>query len=341
MENKETSLQKYKNRTIVQSFIISEARYSSNIFEKRLISNLMALLQDYTEGIELRGKVQPNPSLFDDKGLYIELPIAELMTDEDTENKNYTPYKKALKSLRNRTIDVEAYDKRGEKYWAPVGLIEKPKLYERGLVSFEIAGELVDAFLDFSKGFSRYFLNISLNLKSSYSMRLYEIVSGNNPLTFKLDTLKKMFGVVDKYADNSNFIKRCIESAKKELDANANYSFTYQCIKKGRKIDKIRLIPFPYPERETEEYRRKEASRRAHLSWFYETEVRQFLSGVCHFDDKGMRGENMKTFQRFVFNHPQDALNRMKAFWKQAQEKGDNPKKYFVKCIQNDNEQFN
>ena len=43
-----------------------------------------------------------------------------------------------------------------------------------------------------------------------------------------------MFSIENKYQDTNNFIKRVVDSAKKELDEKSPYTFHYEKIKTGK-----------------------------------------------------------------------------------------------------------
>ena len=309
------------NRQIIQSFLITTARYEFDIHEKRILSNLIGIMQDKLQGRKLRGRIEKD--LFDD--YHVEISLSELIPDFDRSNSRH--YKNALISLRNRMFEYE-----DEDVWRPIGIIERPQIRKKGgIISFDIAKQLVDVFLDFSKGYSKYTLGVSLELKSIYSMRFYELLSNNKiSLTYRIDRLKEILNVADKYPDNSNFINRCIKPAKKELDGVANWSFDYTPIKRGKKYELIKFTPIHHPEREDASIQEAEAKRRVHLSWFVERDVRHFLLNVCHFTDKEIKGgKNLATIQLFQKKYGSESVNKMNEIWNRAIQKND-PKRYFM-----------
>lgn len=68
----------------------------------------------------------------------------------------------------------------------------KPQFdYKRGWVRFEIQPEIYNAVLNFSKGFRKYELKTAMEFTSQYSMRFYELMSGQQtPLTYTIEDLK-------------------------------------------------------------------------------------------------------------------------------------------------------
>ena len=222
-------MNKKENREVIQSYIITAAKYDFSVDEKRVLSHLVEMMQPLIEGKELVGKVEQ-----DLWGTYhFELPT-EYFFEEGV---NRQRIKQAIKSLNDKSFEYE-----DEDGWGICRLIEMPFLDKRGKVEFYLGKKLVDVFLNFNKGYSKYQLDISLSFKSVYSMRLYELISNQTrKLTFRISRLKEMWDITDKaYERNYNFIQRIIEVAKKELDEKSNWSFTYQPIKKGRSFELIR-----------------------------------------------------------------------------------------------------
>lgn len=314
------------DREVIQSFVITTARYDFSLAEKRILTNLIGLLQDKLEGKRLRGKIEPD--LF---GNYqFQVSIMDIMPEFDRHTRQY---KDALLSLRNRVFEFEDDDR-----WKPIGIIEKPEILKRkGLVSFEIAREFVEIFLDFKKGYSKYTLGISLGLKSVYAIRLYELLSNQKiSLTYSIDKLKEIFQVEDKYKENTNFINRCIKPAKDELDKSANWSFEYSLIKDGKKYKYIKFKPIHIVERESEEVQRQEAHRRASLMWQLERNTSAFLKGTCHFTDRELKGKlTIERLKIFCKKYGNFTLKKMNEIWERAKE-NNNPKSYFMGAIKDE-----
>lgn len=97
--------------------------------------------------------------------------------------------------------------------------------------------------------FTSYFLTNVANMKSSYAIRLYELAimwlnaSGKNKTYFikDVDELKKHFDLEDKYNHFYHFKARVLEKAKKEINKHSDIHFSYELIKLGRSVKKIRF----------------------------------------------------------------------------------------------------
>ena len=106
-------------------------------------------------------------------------------------------------------------------------------------------------------------LDILTKFKSFYSQRLYEllrlwsrtdIVINKN---FKIDQLRFILGVENKYPEYKNFKQRVLNQAIKEINSIGNMKVDIEEVKNGRKVDEIKFIILDY-ERKT--YFRKNES---------------------------------------------------------------------------------
>lgn len=244
------------SRQVVQSYIATTAMYDFNVYEKRVLYNLVKLAQSEIEGIRLADnlyRIEHGLGEF----LKIELPISDFLTDED--DKNHSRIKAALKALHQKTFTY-----RDDEVWECMSIISNPKIrLHSSRVSFIVNNKVWDVLLDFSRGFSRYDLEVAFSLESAYSMRFYEMLAGQEePITYTIEALRKEFCLEDKYAMTKDFIRRVVESAKHELDMKSPVSFTYTPIKEGRKIVKLLFFPVKHPANERSDMFFKQTIRR-------------------------------------------------------------------------------
>ena len=320
-------MNKKENREVIQSYIITAAKYDFSVDEKRVLSHLVEMMQPLIEGKELVGKVEQ-----DLWGTYHFILPTEYFFEEGA---NRQRIKQAIKSLNEKSFEYE-----DEDGWGICRLIEMPFLDKRGKVEFYLGKKLVDVFLNFNKGFSKYQLDISLSFKSVYSMRLYELISNQTrKLTFRISRLKEMWDITDKaYERNYNFIQRIIEVAKKELDEKSNWSFTYQPIKKGRSFELIEFTPIHFPERETAEVTRAEAMRQVNLSFFVSKEVKNYLIQTCAFSPREIKN-NADTIKTYCDKFGNEARERITELWGRARG-ARNPKGYLIGTLKSEIENY-
>lgn len=113
-----------------------------------------------------------------------------------------------------------------------------------GSVTVRFDPDLKPFFLLLNQKFTRYKLGNILHLRSNYSIRLYELLKSYEGLTertFTVEELRAKLGVQDKYPVWINFRQRVIDHAQNEIAKKTDISFTYDTIRKGRSIHKIKF----------------------------------------------------------------------------------------------------
>ncbi|OIK14231.1 replication protein RepB [Bacillus sp. MUM 116] len=113
-----------------------------------------------------------------------------------------------------------------------------------GSVTVRFDPDLKPFFLFLSEKFTRYKLGNIIHLRSSYSIRLYELLKSYEGLTertFTLVELRIKLGIPDKYPKWINFRQRVLDHAKDELEEKTDITFTYETIKKGRSVEKVKF----------------------------------------------------------------------------------------------------
>ena len=284
LENQRTS------RQVVQSYIFTTAVYDFNVYEKRIIYNLVRLAQSQIEGVKLSESLYRIDHAYKDY-LVVELPISDFLIDED--DKNHSRIKAALRSLHRKTFTYQF-----DGTWECFSVIANPKVRLRSSkVSFIVDTRVWDVLLNFSRGFSRYDLEIAFNLESSYSMRFYEMLAGQKePIAYSIDSLRKEFGLEGKYKLNKDFIRRVIESAKSELDMKSPVTFTYRPLKDGRKITRILFYPVRQESKQPHDTLLKEVIRKYGSGPHLSSDERRLLTEIG-FSETGIRN-NLELFMQ-------------------------------------------
>lgn len=257
--------QEITSKDVVQSYLITTARYKFSVMEKRIMYRIIESGQDLIEGRKLQGHITVQPTLLNDRE--ITMSYADVL---DKSN-NISTVRKALLDLTKKLV-VWGDAKVGGAYT----LIERPKWNgTKGTFSFRVAAPIWDAMmLQFHKGFRKYQLATAMNFSSVYSMRIYELVSGQKyPITYTVDALKKMLGVEGKYPRLYDLKKWVLNVAQTELDESADYSFKYQI--KGTKNATITFAPYPISRGDRAE--RERLKRQLSLNNLVPKEVSDYL----------------------------------------------------------------
>lgn len=90
--------------------------------------------------------------------------------------------------------------------------------------------------------FTKYLLSNTINFKSVYSVRLYELMaqwkSAKNTPIFQLEQFRQQLGILDndEYSRMYDFKKRVLDVAVNEINEHSNLKINYEQHKKGRVI---------------------------------------------------------------------------------------------------------
>lgn len=256
-----------QNKDLIESYKLTTVRDRIGIYGQRLILRLVefATAEGATHGLDFKNGrdlrlVEISEDLFHKR---ITMPLDYITGDSDNRSKPRTSIKALMQEI------IEAEDADGDWFAFPFLTFAQVK---NGMLTVEVRNELWQVFLDFRKGFRRYELQAALQLKSTYSLRLYKLVSEQRDLKegyldFQLDELKKMLGVADKYRLAKDFGKWVLDPAKDELDRVAPWSFTYSWLT-SRKVASgraaivgVRFFPKFQPEHRDPDLMAKQASR--------------------------------------------------------------------------------
>ncbi|CEP41620.1 putative replication initiator protein [[Clostridium] sordellii] len=98
-------------------------------------------------------------------------------------------------------------------------------------------------------------LEILTKFKSFYAQRLYELLRlwsrTDTPIikSFKIEQLRFVLGVENKYPAYKNFKQRVLNQAVKEINQVGNMKVDIEEVKSGRRVDEIKFIIFDYEKK--------------------------------------------------------------------------------------------
>lgn len=260
---------KITNKDVIQSYIVTTARYDFTVYEKRILYRLVEFLQPSLEGEKLKGKIAIKQDLF---GHHVTMAISCFLKDE--EDHHHDRVKEAFRALENKKFEYE-----DDKTWEIIRIVQAPVFNKNeSHVKFWLQPKIYDALLNFSKGYRKLELETAMSFESVYAMRFYELLSGQkSPLTYTIDHLKLMFQLQDKYPLTADFIRRVVEPAKKELDKKSPYSFKYKANKEGKKIHTLTFYPIYQVENRDPVLEKKQLQKKVSLSWDLDRMVVNYL----------------------------------------------------------------
>lgn len=281
---------KLNSLELIQSYVFTAAKYDFSIYEKRIMYCILRVLQAEIEGKKLNEKYSIQTDLWARKDITI--PIADCLGETDN---NYARIKQAARDLESKRFEYE-----DDKTWQIIRIINMPKVEKfSSTIKFTLQPEIVNSFLNFSKGYRKYVFEIAMNFESIYTMRFYELFSNKlEPITYSIDKLKEMFQITDKYKLTANFKAKVLEVAKKELDAKSPYSFAYKMIKTGRKETHVLFTPYKIPKNQPADIEKKELNKQVSPYWTISPELVDLL--IKHFGYEKQTIKNHKKILELV-----------------------------------------
>lgn len=115
--------------------------------------------------------------------------------------------------------------------------------YENGFLEYSFDTRLKEYLLNLNSNFTSYYLTNVLNLKSAYSIRIFELLfqlKDKGYRTIFLNDLRECLGIPDSYSNKD--IRRLIQNVQKDLQLHTTIQFEFKIVKKGRAFHKVEFI---------------------------------------------------------------------------------------------------
>lgn len=155
---------------------------------------------------------------------------------------NYEPLKSAIEDMERVWI-VKHYDW-DKKTWYSTPVIYNASIEEgSGILRFTCAQWVIDYICNFRKyGYREYDYNIAMKLRNPYAAKLYLLTcSQNKGLKYSIESFKAWLGADNRYKRASDFARRCLEPARKELEEKGvnGFSYTFVHEREGKATSKV------------------------------------------------------------------------------------------------------
>lgn len=160
-----------------------------------------------------------------------------------TDQSKYKEVPKITKDLMKKVLEIQEGNDILQLSWLASARYKK----HEGEVVLKFAPDLKPYLLQIKEFYTSYKLSNILDLKSKYSIRLYEILKSNQYKKQKffeisLMELKKMLGAdTSAYNLYANFKNRILNPSNEELKEKTDIYFEYDEIKEGRKVVKLKF----------------------------------------------------------------------------------------------------
>ena len=210
-----------KKKDVVLSNDLVEAKYRLSALEQKVIHLLLAQID-----------------LSDDDLKYYSLNVSDFL--KIFNNNNYVrDIKRVLDELLVTKIEIQSSNAVLKTTW-----FASAQYFEGGKIEIEFSRKLKPYLIGLKKSFTKYNLNYIIEFKSGYSIRMYQLLKQYQKIgvrEIELLVLKKYLQIEKQYERYSHFKEKVINVAYDEINKNADISFTFEEIKKGRKVDRIRF----------------------------------------------------------------------------------------------------
>lgn len=222
---KNTSLAVRHSMVVKANELIQKSRFSLSLQQQKIILYLIS-------------QIQPRDEEF--KQYEFSIPdFCKTCGIDDTSGKNYKSLKQALKDIRDKSLWITLPDGRE----TIVSWIEKAYINSKsGTVQVKLDEDMKPFLLQLKSNFTQYELIWTLNFRSKYSIRLYELIKSIHYKELEtyvkevqLDKLKQLLDAQG-YKTFCDFHSRVLKPAVKEINEFSDKTLSYELIKQSRTV---------------------------------------------------------------------------------------------------------
>ncbi|MGX1402379.1 plasmid replication initiation protein [Bradyrhizobium japonicum] len=216
------------NKLVTKSNMLIEANYKLGVIEQKVI-------------LCLASNIQPTDSDFKTYTLPIK-EFSKLLGYKGTPK--YSELRTITKELMQKVFEVRIRNKVIQVAWLSYVAYNETE----GTIDIRFDPFLRPYLLQLKREFTSYKLENVVKLKSSYAIRIYELLKQYEKLeerTFLLSDLRQLLGADDIYPAYGNFKQRVLMPAQKELKKKTDISFEIEEVKVGRRVEKLKFIITP------------------------------------------------------------------------------------------------
>ncbi len=204
-----------------------EARYKLNLNEQKFVLKSISMIKNDDN---------------DFKNYIVTVSdFARLLNLEHTDTA-YRDLKKISKSILKKPFSIREGDNEHQFNW----FAKITYVHNRGHVILSHHPDLKPLLLEVKQNFTAYNLKYALSLPSVYAIRVYELLKQYQKLKKRiitLEDLKYFLGIEPgKYEHYGSFKRKVLNYVMREIEKHTDIKFTYEEIKKGRKVVAIKFI---------------------------------------------------------------------------------------------------
>ncbi|MCL2426823.1 MAG: replication initiation protein [Oscillospiraceae bacterium] len=219
MKEKERSYMVVKRNDLIQ-----KSRHQLSLQEQKIILYMIS-------------KIQPGDKKFT-RQIFSIAEFCQICGLDSDNGGNYAYIKKALQSLRDRSVWVTLED--GSE--TTLAWVNKVTINKRsGLIRLVLDEDMKPFLLDLKESFTQYELLNTLAMRSQYSVRLYELLKSyqyRQSIVFDIDELRRLL-FAERWKRGNDLKRKVLDIAMREINSLTDISVTYELIKSGRQFAKV------------------------------------------------------------------------------------------------------
>lgn len=246
---------------VVKGNSLVEARYKLTIWESRVFAKMVTMIHK------------------DDKEFTTyEIGIRDLMIFfETTSNNDFERIKKVPETLLKKPIKIPITDK-GKDAFLVANIISsaiiprEQQLTTDSVLKLSFDPKLKPYLLELKKKFLKYDIKNVLRISSPHSVRIYELLKQFESTGWRqinIAEFKEILGIEGKYKRYNHLKDRVLTQAQKDLGKYTDICFTFEEIKRGRKVIALKFHisqnPHNRQEKKTKKAKRSQSSIRQSL----------------------------------------------------------------------------
>ena len=215
--------------SVMKSNALNEAYYDINLVAQRVV--MLAIIEARQQGTIIKA------------GGMLRITASDYQKHfECDKTTSYSSLKSACKSLYQAEFLWADKDEKGRTRNHESRFVQRATYCEGGAyVEIMFSNDIIPLITRLETQYTEYEIKQIVDLQSSYALRLFELLMqwksvGVTPV-IKLENLRSRLGVAeDQYDTMSNFKKRVLDFAVKEINENTDVTVTYEQQKEGRRI---------------------------------------------------------------------------------------------------------
>lgn len=213
-------------KLVVKDNALIEASYNLSLIEQRLILLAIVEAREITE-LNNNTPIEITASLYQEQFNL-------------NESNSYKQLSDASKQLFNRQFSYLDRYKSNDVITVARWINRASYMNSQGTVILYLSDETISLISRLEEQFTKYFLIQVSELKSQYSIRLYEIIIKNINLkskSYSIEDIRNLLGIDESLYKSISYLKRdVIDKAIKEINLKTDITINYKQIKAGKAV---------------------------------------------------------------------------------------------------------